>query len=441
MEYEEIEEIGRGGFARVIKVENEEGHLFAKKIFEPQESILNQVGRTELKKRFSREVRYQSQIEHQNVVKIVDFDLDYDPPYFILPLAEGTLEEELRDDPSLGGEPHKALFDILAGLEVLHAKGYKHRDLKPANILRFRDNSGEHYYAISDFGLISGSDSESSNLTGTNAQGGTPLYAAPELMRNFKRGTEYSDVYSFGAILHDIFSGRASRIPYTELEVADSKISYVVSKCTKTQPARRYREIATLREELFEALDNQDLKFETAAEERVVEALKANDVFDEKTWDSIFDVLDDNESADISNGNILRTLNEKHIEDLGENHPDLIAALGDYYANYLMYTRFDFDFCDVLASRVKLLMRYSGLMEQAKLLIALLKLGVRHNRWYVEWQFVKAVDEDSSDALIDRVKAEIEVSDINFKGLFQSLSVSIGISGQRLHPSLRELLE
>ena len=95
-----------------------------------------------------------------------------------------------------------------------------------------KNNDGDINYVISDFGLISGINGESSNLTGSNAQGGTENYAAPELIRNMKRATFSADIYSFGAILHDIFGQGINRIPYTELSLA-GPIGQIIEKCTK----------------------------------------------------------------------------------------------------------------------------------------------------------------------------------------------------------------
>ncbi len=71
MSYSEIEEKGRGGFARVVIVADDiTDERFAKKIYAPQEHLLNAVGDELLKKRFKREVRYQSSLNHPNIVTI-----------------------------------------------------------------------------------------------------------------------------------------------------------------------------------------------------------------------------------------------------------------------------------------------------------------------------------------------------------------------------------
>ena len=151
--YTKIEEIGRGNFGVVELVQDEQGNHWACKTFTPPD--LPDVKPEDLRARFEREVRYQVQIKHPNVVRIHDYNLDDDPPWFVMELADCSLADELKADRTLGGDPRQPLFDTLAGLETIREKGYKHRDLKPANILRFVSPDGSVRYAISDFGLMS----------------------------------------------------------------------------------------------------------------------------------------------------------------------------------------------------------------------------------------------------------------------------------------------
>ncbi|QJT30194.1 hypothetical protein E4186_08330 [Aeromonas media] len=135
MKYIDVCDKGQGGFAKVVVVKHvETGRLYAKKIYSPQQNIINAVGDEHLKKRFKREVRYQSSLNHPNIAPILEHFLDDEPPYFIMPLAEETLQDELSADSTLGGDPRSALFDILAGLEILHSEGFVHRDLRKVRI-------------------------------------------------------------------------------------------------------------------------------------------------------------------------------------------------------------------------------------------------------------------------------------------------------------------
>ncbi|MEQ9566198.1 MAG: protein kinase, partial [Pseudomonadales bacterium] len=151
MPYHLGKEKGRGGFGIVYSVTDDDGHPYALKRLNP--AAFQQQDQAMLIKRFEREVRYQQQVEHPNVVHVLDANLADDPPWFVMPLADGSLKDDLEVDHTLGGDPKRPLFDILAGLEALHQIGLRHRDLKPANVLKFSQADGTTLYAISDFGL------------------------------------------------------------------------------------------------------------------------------------------------------------------------------------------------------------------------------------------------------------------------------------------------
>ena len=136
---------------------------------------LPDVDEEQLRKRFEREVVYQSRIEHLNVVKIIAYDLKAEPPFFVMELGEESLLDELTADHTLGGNPNTALFDVLSGLEAIHILGITHRDLKPGNVLKIPDEDGNFRYAISDFGLMTAAESQTTTLTKSNMGVGTTL--------------------------------------------------------------------------------------------------------------------------------------------------------------------------------------------------------------------------------------------------------------------------
>jgi serine/threonine protein kinase len=436
--YIRVQEKGHGAFARVDIVTNTNGDQLAMKVYDPEARILAEVGDESLKRRFKREVQYQSDISHENVVSILDSHLNEDPPYFIMPLAECSLKDELDLDQTLGGNFKPVLFDVLAGLECLHHSGYCHRDLKPANILRF-ENGNDSYYAISDFGLISFKDSESSNLTGSNAKGGTPLYAAPELMKNFKAATSRADIYSFGAILHDIFTS-GSRVPYTELS-GPGEIGRIITKCTKTLTARRYSSIAELRDDLYEVLDTTEIEFSSTGEEHVVNILQAEESLTEDQWDQAFLMLDQNEESLEKCSNIFSAIKEHHLNQLIEETPELFHALGEYFSDYITNQSFNFDYCDVLATRAQYFYKNGSIGLKAKICLALLALGTSHNRWFVERAFLSMTDDTITDALAQRIISEIKAENIDFSHLIFRLESSITANRKALHQILQNFLK
>ena len=383
MTYKKIRELGKGGFGVVDLVEAEDGSQWARKtLVYPN---LPGISKDELTARFEREVKYQSQVNYPNVVRINDHSLDVDPPWFTMELATCSLADELIKDRTLGGDPRKPIFDILAGLEAIHLQGYKHRDLKPANVLRLEDAEGNVRYAISDFGLMSPGAGQTSTLTVSNMAGGTAQYAAPECATNFKRATTQSDIYSVGAILHDIFGGGAHRIPHTELTL-HGPLHDVISKCTKTNLRRRYSSVTALREDLYELLTTEEITFVSVQEEAIVGLLRRSTPLTDDEWDRVFQQIDENLDRGVPCHAIFRALSADHLNILATTEPGLFASLGSDYAAYAMSMPFDFDYCDVMADKAQIFYDHGELDLKAKMAIALLRL------WNAPQQMVRRVE-------------------------------------------------
>lgn len=429
-------EIGRGGFGIVFQATGDDGQSYAVKKLNP--AAFQQQDHAMLIKRFEREVRYQQQVDHPNVVPVVDAFLGDTPPWFVMPLASGSLKDDLEADHTLCGDPKRPLFDILAGLEALHQVGLRHRDLKPANVLKF-PGDGSNLYAISDFGLTTPGVGQTSTLTGSNMAGGTPLYRPPECANNFRRATAQADIYSFGAILHDIFSG-GGRIPHSELTVA-GPLGPIIEKCTKAQPRRRYASIAALREDLFDVLDNTVVQFFSAEEQDLIAILNAKDHLTDDEWDRAFNLIDENADKNVSNDNIMRALSLQHINSIYQSSPDMFQGLGELYANFAATGVFDFDYCDVISDKAEVFFQLGDLSLKAKIALAMLELGTSHNRWVVERQFVRMTGHDCEPALAERIKIEVRASGMPFARRIKHLHNSINVPPDRLHPILHELLE
>lgn len=429
--YTKQELLGKGGFAKVFRAVNEAGEEFALKEFSPLEHIVNAVGIDHLRKRFLREVRHQLNISHSNVVRIIDSKLDDEPPFFIMDIADCTLKQELDLDKTLSGNHTKAIYDILSGIEALHELEIIHRDLKPANVLKMT-KSERSCYAISDFGLITSINSDSSNLTDSGQGGGTQMYSAPELMHNFKRATVQSDIYSIGAILHDIF-GNGKRVPYTECS-ADGRIGEIISKCTKKQPRRRYSSIASLREDLYDVLTTEEVTFHSFDEEKIINMLMASNELTDDEWDEVFDLIDENAEHGVSNAHIFRSISMEHIEPLSDQAPELFVSLGKDFCEFAKTLVFDFDYCDVLANKIQIFYNLGGIELKSLSALAMLLLGVGHNRWYVEHRFMKMVGLDIDLNLAKRIKIEIENQGIDIEKNIAHVERSISVSRDAIHP-------
>lgn len=439
--------LGRGAFGRVDLVRDSLGQGFAMKVYEPSAEVVNainagHVSADELQRRFHSEATYQQRIQHPNVVRVFESDLAAAPPYFLMELGEASLAQDLAKDHTLGGDPRQALFDILAGLEGIHGLGIYHRDLKPQNILRLKNADGSFRYALSDFGLMKLTAGDATTYTATGTQGGTERYAAPELISNFKRATARSDIFSFGVILADIFSGQNVRVPYTEVQFAGA-VGVVASKCTKSLPARRYASIAELRAALYEALVAQGPVFRSRKEEDIAALLRSENQLTEQQWDSVFLLLEELDPTSSTFDAVLRLFSKAHLQALKQEAPDLLAAFSGYYIDHVnrYRGRFDFDYCDVIADKLTWLFELGDVAGRAAALLALLGLGVSHNRWFVERRFVSLAGHDLDEATAGRLIADVAVHGINVLNDIEHLEFSIGVSRAILNPKLHALWE
>jgi len=115
--------------------------------------------------------------------------------------------------------------------------------------------------------------------------------------------------------------------------------------------------------------------------------------------------------------------------------------LGHYFAEFIAGNTFDFDYCDILAGKAEKFYKGGGLEIKAEIVLALLKLGTAHNRWYVERKFLQLAGSDISVNLAKRIISEIEVENINFAILISRLEASINASRKELHPLLLEFID
>lgn len=442
MKYKKIKELGRGGFGRVFEVEDEEGTHYALKEFEPNDELGAAIKRgvislEDLKRRFLKEVKYQSKIDSENVVKIIDHDLAAETPWYVMELGIGTLSDDLNHDRSLNGNPKKALFDILAGLEAIHELGIAHRDLKPVNIIKLLNPDHTIRYAISDFGLITAVNSDTTTITKTGHGGGTPIYAAPELINNFKHATPLADIYSFGAILHDIF-GTGNRTPYAQLTVPEP-CKKIVEKCTQRNEHRRYQSVTELRSELFELLEANTFDFTNREEEEVIKLLQTKDVLSDDEWDNFFDILSRNGELWPVRYQLFRALRTAHFIGLADQAPSLLNALGFEFSNYTRNAAHDFDYCDVLADKLEVIFNLASIALKAHCLLTFLIMGVDHNRWFVERKLLKLANHECDARVISRLLLDADAEEIDLEYYLDRWEISIQSSVSSLHPKLQIL--
>ncbi len=260
-EYELLEEIARGGMGVVYKARQVKlNRIVALKMI-----LSGEPAGGEEVRRFKTEAEAAAKLDHPGIVLIYEIGEHNSQHYFSMGYVEGqSLADRVKDGPL---PPRKATEIVKKAAEAVayaHEKGVIHRDLKPANVLL--NKNGEP--RVTDFGLAKQVESER-DLTRTGAVMGTPSYMPPEQASgNTKEVGPRSDVYSLGAILYCLLTGRppfqASNNVDTLLQVIqqdpvapavlNSRISRDLNttclKCLEKEANRRYQTAVELRDDL-----------------------------------------------------------------------------------------------------------------------------------------------------------------------------------------------
>jgi serine/threonine-protein kinase len=206
-EYRIESKLGEGGFGSVYRaVHPLIGKAAAIKVLNRQFSA-----NPEIVSRFIAEARAVNQIRHRHIIDIFSFGkLDDGRQYYVMELLEGmTLDAYIKSHGRLSPDQAIAILQKLArALDAAHATGIAHRDLKPENIFLAFDDEGAPFPKLLDFGIAKLlGDSTGGHKTRTGAPIGTPYYMSPEQCRG-KNVDHRTDIYSFGAVVHEMLTGR-----------------------------------------------------------------------------------------------------------------------------------------------------------------------------------------------------------------------------------------
>src|SRR5271165_5275294 len=263
--YQLFEELGQGGMGVVFRArELGRGRIVALK------RLLRGAGsKAQDVERFRVEAMAAAQLAHPHIVPVFQVGEHEGQPYFTMQYIAGTtLARRLADGPMPGLDAARLLVPVCRAIHSAHDRGILHRDLKPSNILI--DVEGHSY--VSDFGLAKRLDLHAdASLTPSGAIVGTPGYMPPEQARASRaRGPlgPACDVYSLGAILYHMLTGRPPFQAASPVETlmlvreqdpvpprvlnprVSSDLEMITLRCLQKQTALRYASAAALADDL-----------------------------------------------------------------------------------------------------------------------------------------------------------------------------------------------
>jgi serine/threonine-protein kinase len=263
--------LGEGGMGRVFRARDTRlGRAVAIKVL-PDAFRAN----ADRAARFEREAKLLAALNHPHIAALYGFEDIDGQRFLVMELIEGdTLADRLTRGPLRIEDAIRVALQIAEALEAAHEKGIIHRDLKPANIKLTTDDK----IKVLDFGLAKALEPEGAATGLTNSPTlslaathagvvlGTAAYMSPEQAKGLP-ADHRSDIFSFGAVLHEMLTGREPFQGETAAEVMASvivretdlsllpadlhpRIGELLKRCLEKSPRKRWQAIGDVRAEL-----------------------------------------------------------------------------------------------------------------------------------------------------------------------------------------------
>jgi len=269
-DYELLDEIARGGMGVVYRARQ----VTLNRTVAVKMILTGQLASREEVQRFFTEAEAAANLQHPNIVTIHEVGEHEGRQYFSMDYIDGpSLAELVRQHPLTPGKAAAYVKTIAEAIHYAHEQGTLHRDLKPSNILIDESDQPQ----ITDFGLAAKIEGNS-KLTASGAILGTPAYMPPEQARARRALIgPASDVYSLGAVLYELLTGRPPFQAATPLDTLTEvleqdpvspkrlnagipdDLATICLKCLEKRPEERYQTAGQLAEDLDRFLNQEPI--------------------------------------------------------------------------------------------------------------------------------------------------------------------------------------
>lgn len=270
-EYELIEEIARGGMGIVYK---------AKQLTLNRVVALKMIRSGEYASaidvhRFKEEALAAAVLSHPGIVQIYETGEHDGLRYFTMEFVDGiSLSQKIQSGPLHPSLAVQVMVKVTDAVAYAHSQGLIHRDIKPSNVLLDHDGTPK----VTDFGLAKRLDS-SLAMTLTGEVLGTPSYMAPEQALGLAKSiSERTDVYSIGATLYALITGRPpfqassiheilsqviNREPIAPTQLDSSiprDLETICLRCLRKDPKQRFESVLSLKEDLIRFSEGRPIR-------------------------------------------------------------------------------------------------------------------------------------------------------------------------------------
>lgn len=373
MRYKRLKLLGTGGFGEVWETESlATGEVFAVK-------FLRDGADDEARRRFAREVRVLSRMDHPNVVRVVDSELNAPTLWYAMPRYSSSLIDNLAGIVGDESRIRAVFLRILDAIEYSHAQGIIHRDLKPENILMNSDAD----LAVSDFGLVRDVDAKSTRQTRTGVGMGTFFYMAPEQLKDSKNVDARADVYSLGMMLFELYDGELQHPAIDPNKIPPSP-GFIVKQATRQNPADRFQTVTALKQAWLSIFNQHSpaSDLEELAQLRIGMTIPNGATPDavKRFLELLLRYFDD---KDLVHESVMQ-LHPTVVQEAYRQDSDAAKRILLAFAASCEAQGWPFGYTDKIGDQAQALYKaVSDPEAKAALLAMVVEVGTSHNRWHV----------------------------------------------------------
>ncbi|MBN8876889.1 MAG: protein kinase [Sphingobacteriales bacterium] len=387
-----IKKIGDGGFGDVFEATDlQSGDNYALKYC--RETDMGPIGR------FKREVQILASLKHPNVIGLIDVNLNYAPPFFIMPLAAKNVEKLTSSMRGQTLDLLRIFKEICLGVKAIHDAGYFHRDINPRNALFFDDGR----IVVSDLGFGRNIDRKSEVHDSSKYGNGTVVYMAPEQKDALENADHRTDVYQLGKTLQTLFSGDPTAMDTTNIPPG---VIHIIRTATAFNPGSRHQSVSELMNDIdvysskFDPITNSQLGFETA-NNLIKQSIRENDLTIEKCL-SLIDIMVSGKMSEIEyveNFDKIPTQALKHMAQRLDSELDRMLSLYDEYIPEYRRNA-EWDYAEVISEKMRTIYESTNNLDfKARTLRIILQNAISFNRFSVM---------DDFDSILQSIKSDDE---------------------------------